>query len=244
MFTALNRDEVLAKTVQPAQPAAVALDNRMFVPGQAGYQNDVGAVGLGTGDLAGARTMLTAAGFTGAAAGKELTAPGGAVLPAFRMVFAGGDAARQTTCQLFAAAMADLGITVDVAPTDDMDATLTRSAPGYGYDIVDFASVASPFPAAADQQAYATTGGDDFGGYSNKSVDGWLAEAAATEDQSLAAADLDKADQQISKDAYTLPLYQTPTLIAFWPDLVNVHDNVTAAGPTYNVGEWGLKQAS
>jgi peptide/nickel transport system substrate-binding protein len=244
MFTAVNRNEVLAKTVRPVQPTAVALNNRMLVPGQAGYQDDVAAYGLGTGDLAKARALLTAAGFTGADAGKQLTAPGGEAVPAFTMVYSMGNTVRQTTCQLFAAAMADLGITVNVQPTDDMAATLTQSSPGYSYDIVDFASVASPFPDSASRPAYTSGGGGDFGGYSNKNVDAWLKQAASATDQSAAAADLDKADQQISQDAYTLPLYQKPTLIAFQPGLVNVHNNVTESGPTYNVGDWGLKKTS
>lgn len=244
MFTAVNRNEVLAKTVQPVSANTVALDNRMLVPGQSGYQDDVAAYGLGTGDLAKARQELAAAGFSGAAAGKQLAAPGGKAVPAFTMVYPVGNTVRQTTCQLFAAAMADLGITVDVRPTDDMGATLTQSAPGYDYDIVDYASVGSPFPDSANQPAYSTGGGDNFGGYSNKSVDTWLKQAASTTDQATATADLNKADQQISQDAYTLPLYQEPTLIAFQTGLVNVHNNVTESGPTYNVGQWGLKKTS
>ncbi|HEV2640455.1 MAG TPA: hypothetical protein VGX23_35310 [Actinocrinis sp.] len=113
-----------------------------------------------------------------------------------------------------------------------------------GYDIVDFAWAASPFPVSADQPDYTSTGGDDIGGYANRSVDGWMAEAAATADPAVSLADLDRADRQISQDACTLPLYQLPTLIAVQPDLVNAHGNGTASGPTDNVGEWGLKKAS
>ena len=57
-------------------------------------------------------------------------------------------------------------------------------------------------------------------------------------------ANLNKADQQLSKDAYTLPLYQKPTFIAFYPKLGNVRDNTTQIGPTYNLGQWGIKTGS
>ena len=65
--------------------------------------------------------------------------------------------------------------------------------------------------------------------------------AAESSDSSTQIADLNKADQQISQDAYTLPLYQKPTLIAFYPSVLNVRDNATSMGPTYNIGQWGLK---
>jgi peptide/nickel transport system substrate-binding protein len=55
---------------------------------------------------------------------------------------------------------------------------------------------------------------------------------------------LNNADTQISKDAYTLPLYQKPTLIAYKNTLGNVRDNATAAGPTYNIQEWGFKSSA
>jgi peptide/nickel transport system substrate-binding protein len=241
MFTALNRNEVLSKTIQQFQSTAVPLNSRMLVPGQSGYQDNVTQFGLGSGDTAKAQQMLTSAGFTGASANGKLKAPGGAAVPAFKMVYTVGNGIRQNTCELFAAAMADLGITVNVVPTDNLGATLTQTGAGYSYDIVDFAWVASPFPASNNQPVYTTNGGSNYGGYSNPTVDTALNQAASTTDQSLLLSDLNKADQQISQDAYTLPLYQKPTLIAFWPNLVNVRDNATQSGPTYNVGQWGLK---
>jgi len=243
MFTALNRNEVLSKTIQQFQSSAVPLNSRMFVPGQDGYQDNVTQFGLGTGNLAAAQTLLKNAGFTGDAAGQKLTAPGGAAIPAFKMVYTVGNGIRQNTCELFAAAMANLGITVNVSPTDNLGATLTQTGAGYSYDIVDFAWVASPFPASNNQPVYTTNGGSNYGGYSNAQVDAWMNQAASTTDQAQLISDLNNADQQISKDAYTLPLYQKPTLIAFYPNLVNVRDNATQSGPTYNVGQWGLKSS-
>ena len=244
MFTALNRNDLLAKTIQQFQSSAVPLNNRMLMPGQTGYQDNVTQFGLGTGDLAKAQSLLNAAGFKGDTAGQKLTAPGGAAIPAFKMVYTVGNGIRQNTCELFASAMANLGITVNVVPTDNLGATLTQTGAGYSYDIVDFAWVASPFPASNNQPVYTTNGGSNYGGYSNPVVDAAMNLAATTTDQATQVASLNKADQQISKDAYTLPLYQKPTLIAFWPNLVNVRNNATQSGPTYNVQQWGLKSTA
>ncbi|WP_034268238.1 ABC transporter family substrate-binding protein [Actinospica robiniae] len=241
MFTATDRNAILSKTIQQFQSSAVPLNSRMFVQGQNGFQDNVTQFGLGTGNLSKAQQELTSAGFKNVGSGKGgLTAPDGSKIPTFQMKYTVGNQIRLDTCSLFASEMAQLGINVAVTPTDNLGATLTQTG-GNGYDIVDFAWVNTPFPASANQPLYTTGGGGNFGGYSNKNVDTWLATAASSSDSATQISNLNKADQQISQDAYTLPLYQKPTLIAFNPNLVNVRDNATSMGPTYNVGQWGLK---
>jgi peptide/nickel transport system substrate-binding protein len=241
MFTAVDRADMLSKTIAQFQPSASSLDNRMFVHNQAGYQDDVAKYGLGTGDAAAARKLLTGAGFKGADIGGRLVAPDGSAVPAFSLRYAVGDTIRQSECDLFAADMSKIGITVNVSPTDDLEATLAQSGENYTYDIVVFAWDATPFPASANQALYMTGGASNYGGYSNPDVDGWLRAAAGSTDQTTSLADLNKADDQISRDAYTLPLYQMPTFIAFDPKLGNVRDNSTQVGPAYNIQQWGLR---
>ena len=241
MFTATNRNDIIAKTIKQFQSSATALNSRVLVANQKGYQDNVTQFGLGTGDTAKAQKLLTDAGFKNATSGGHLTAPDGTAIPAFQMKYTVGNTIRQNECDLFAADMANLGITVNVSPTDNLGATLSQSGNNYTYDIIVFAWVATPFPASANQPLYTTGGGSNYGGYSNAQVDQWLNAAASTTDTSAQISNLNKADQQISKDAYTLPLYQKPTFIAFYPKLGNVRDNTTQIGPTYNIGEWGIK---
>lgn len=241
MFTATDRNAILSKTIQQFQPSAKPLDSRVLVPNQQGFQDNVTQFGLGSGNLSKAEQDLTSAGFKNVGAGKGgLEAPDGTKIPTFQMKFTVGNQIREDTCNLFASEMAQLGITVAVSPTDNLGATLTQSGNGFSYDIVDFAWVNGPFPTSTNQPIYTTGGGSNYGGYSNKDVDNWLNQAVATFDTATQASLLNKADQQVSKDAYTLPLYQKPTLIAFYPNLVNVRDNATSMGPTYNSGQWGL----
>jgi peptide/nickel transport system substrate-binding protein len=245
MFTAADRNAILSKTIQQFQSSAAPLNNRFLVPQQSGYQDNVTSNGLslGTGDLAKAQADLTQAGFKNVGASKGgLVAPDGSKIPNFQMKFTVGNQIREDTCNLFAAEMAALGITVAVSPTDNLGETLTQQN-GNTYDIIDFAWVNTPFPFSASQAAFVTGGGNNFGGYSNKQVDGFLNDAVVNPDTATRISDVNKADAQISKDAYTLPLYQKPTLIAFYPNLVNVRDNATQSGPTYNVGQWGLKSS-
>jgi len=242
MFTATDRNAILSKTIKQFQSSAVPLNSRMLVSGQNGFQDNVTQYGLGGGDVAKAESLLTSAGFKNVGSGKGgLEAPDGTKIPTFQMKFTVGNQIRQDTCTLFAAEMAALGITVAVSPTDNLGATLSQSGNGYSYDIIDFAWVNTPFPASANQPLYSTGGGGNYGGYSNANVDAWLKSAAESTDSATQITDLNKADAQISQDAYTLPLYQKPTLIAFYPNVLNVRDNATAMGPTYNIAQWGLK---
>jgi peptide/nickel transport system substrate-binding protein len=241
MFTATNRNDIIAKTIKQFQSTATPLNSRMFVANQNGYQDNVTQSGLGTGNPAGAQKLLTDAGFKNATAGGKLTAPDGTPIPAFTMKYTVGNTIRQDECNLFAAEMAKLGITVNVSPTDNLGATLSQSGSNYTYDIIVFAWVQTPFPSSANQPLYTTGGGSNYGGYSNPNVDSWLNGAASTASTATQIANLNKADQQISKDAYTLPLYQKPTFIAFYPNLGNVRDNTTEVGPTYNIGQWGIR---
>ena len=243
MFTAFDRDDVIAKTIQRIQPTAAPLDNRMFVRNQAGYQDNLTKYGLGTGDAARARESLTAAGFTNATLGGRLTAPDGTAIPALSLKYPMGNQIRRAESELFAADAARLGITVNASPTDDLTATLAQTGGSYRYDLVVYSSPRSAFPSSADQAAYCTGGSGNFGGYSNAQVDRWLNDAMLSEDQpaspqSTVTEYLNKADDQISQDAYSLPIFQWPALIAFSPKLGNVRDNVTELGPTYDIRQW------
>ena len=50
--------------------------------------------------------------------------------------------------------------------------------------------------------------------------------------------------RHVSKDAYVLPLYQKPTYTVIYDKYVNIRDNPTNIGPSYNIGEWGIKASA
>jgi peptide/nickel transport system substrate-binding protein len=45
----------------------------------------------------------------------------------------------------------------------------------------------------------------------------------------------------MTREAYNLPLFQKPVLLAVYSDFTNIRNNATSAGPTYNMEEWGLR---
>lgn len=236
LFTAVDRNQILAATVQQFGKAIGPLNNRMFIQGQAGYQDNVTQEGLGTGNVDAAKKILTDAGYR-IEPGK-LFDPSGKQVPTLRAVYATGSQVRQQELELVQRSLQPLGITVEIKPTDDFGATVF----GQGdFDLVVFGWVGNPFPSSTNVSIYSTDGGSNAGKYSNPVVDNDLGQAAGTADATKAAQLLNDADRQLSRDAVTLPLYQKPSFLAYYGTYGNIRNNSTSVGPTYNIGQWGLK---
>jgi peptide/nickel transport system substrate-binding protein len=244
LFTALDVKGLIARTAGQTDPGITPLGNRMFVPGQNGYQDNVTSFGYGSGNVAAAKQILTTAGYK--MSGSQLMDPSGKAVPALSMRYTEGNAVRQTECQLFAAAAKQLGVTVNVSPTDSLGDTLTQKDANHKYDIIVFAWVATPFGSSnaalyQSDTAQGTPGnwGGNYGHYVNAAVDKALGDSLTTTDPTQELADLNTADKQISADAYTLPLYQKPVILAYNSKWGNIRDNATSVGPPYNTQDWG-----
>ncbi|MCN9240350.1 ABC transporter family substrate-binding protein [Streptomyces sp. RY43-2] len=238
MFTAISVKDIMAKTVGQFDPNVKPLGSHNYVPVQSGYQDVVTGTGQGSGDVAKAKQYLTDAKFTGI--GTALKTPDGRTVGPFNCRYTTGNQIRQSECQILQSALASLGIKVTIKPIGaaDLGTVLT----GHQYDIIVFAWVGSPFPSANAQQNWVTGGGGNYGGYSNKEVDKLINQAVGEVDPGKAASLLNQSDALMVKDAYVLPLYQKPTILAVQTRWVNMRDNATNVGPPYNVAEWGLKK--
>lgn len=235
MFTAVNRQAIINKTVGQFTTKITPLNSHNFVPRQSGYEDVVSETGQGSGDLARAKRILTAAGYR--IDGGQLTTPIGIPVPPMRIRYAAGNQVRQVECELFAQDVKPLGITVQVLPTKDLGAT---TADG-DYDIVVFAWDVSPFPYSGAMQLWGTGQGSNFGRYSNPNVDRLLAAAASQTDTALARETLNQADRRLTTDAYVLPLYQKPTFIAIDDTIANIRDNPSPDAPSYNAADWAVR---
>jgi peptide/nickel transport system substrate-binding protein len=235
LFTAVDRQAMINKTVGQFTDKVKPLDNHNFMPQQQGYQDVISDTGQGTGNIDKAKQILTQAGYK--LNGDKLMTPQGEAVPSMRVRYTAGNQIRQTECELFAAAAKQLGVDVQVVPTDDLGGTLSSG----DYDMMIYAWVSTPFPSSGAIQLWGTGQGNNFGHYSNPQVDKLLADAASSTDQSKAYQELNQADQIMSKDAYVLPLYQKPTFIASYDSVANIRNNSSLEGPQYNIEQWGLR---
>jgi peptide/nickel transport system substrate-binding protein len=249
LFTVVDRKAIIARTEGLVNSKAQPLNSRMFVSTQTQYYTDnVSASGLGTGDVAKATSILKAAGYTNIGPGLHLTTPSGQQVPAFLLRYTSTNSERATECQIFAQEAAQLGITLTVEGTDSLGKTLTQADSNHTFDIIVFAWVDSPLWDVNNSQLFESNPpgnvvvGGNYGFYTNSQVDSLLQQAANTLDLTKAASLENQADKILSQDAVTLPLFQKDSMVAFSSNLVNVRDNITSAGPTYNLQDWGYTQ--
>lgn len=234
IFVAANRDQLIERTVGQFAPDVVPIDNHNFMPGQEGYE-DVLPDEQGSGDTDAAIKILEDAGYTGV--GSALKTPDGKAVPAFKFAYTTGNTLRQQSGELLAADLKPLGIKLNIQATDDLGTTLVEG----DYDIIIFAWVGTPFPYTGAQQLWSSTSGSNFGKYKNKQVDELLNQAAANTDVEEARSQLNEANALMADAHYVLPLFQKPTFLAVYDEYANIRDNPTATGPSYNVGEWGVR---
>lgn len=238
MFTAIDRQQIIDKTVGQFTKGLKPLNSHNFVPGQEAYVDTVSATGHGEGDVEAAKKMLTDAGYT--IEGGKLMTPDGEAVPTFTIRYTTGNAIRQDQCELFAEMVKPLGIDVKIQTTDDLGGTLTEGE----YDIMVFAWVASPFVYSGAIQNWTTGQASNFGHYSNDKVDDLIKQAAGQTDPKQAADLVNQADEIMAQDAYVLPLYQKPVFLAVNEKYANIRINATNIGPLYNVQEWGIRQSA
>jgi peptide/nickel transport system substrate-binding protein len=236
IFTAINRKDVIARTYGQFVPNMEPMGNHIYVPGQAGYQDNVTSTGLGSGDLTKAKKILTDAGYTGV--GTALKTKDGTPVPTLRCTYSEGNVYRQTECQLVQQACKQLGFNIQLKTTADLGELGTGD-----FDIIVFAWVGAPFVVAGANQIYTANGGANFAYTYNKDpqAESYIKQALGETDQAKVQELMNKADVLLEQDAFELPLYQKPTFLAAYNNIVNLRDDATSTGPPYNVQEWGIK---
>jgi peptide/nickel transport system substrate-binding protein len=237
IFTAINRQTIIDRTVKPFFPQAAPLNNHNYMPNQPGYKDVITPTGQGTGDAAKAAQILTTAGYKGAADGQTLTTPDGTPVK-LSFSYTQSNKLRETTAELVQADLAKIGIKLTLVPKPDLGFLGTGD-----YDMVVFAWVGTPF-VSGNRDLWATNGGGNYGKYSNPQADTLLSKASLDIDPTQQAADFNAADTIMADDAYVLPLYQKPVFLAASAQFVNIRNNATSVGPSYNIQDWGLKASA
>lgn len=233
--TAIDRKAIIARTVGQFSNKAQPEGNSVFVNNQPAYQDHTPA-GTTTGDAAAAKKMLEGDGY--ALGSDGYYAKAGKTLD-FKFTTTAGNALRQQTATLFQAEMKTAGIKIDldIRPSKVVFPDLSA----HKFDISLFAWVNTTFPAAGTQQLYATGSDSNYGSIADPAIDAASTKAVGDTDSAAEDADLNHVDTLLWKGAYTIPLFQKPTYIAYTDNFVNIHDNPTSDGPFYNAYTWGVK---
>lgn len=243
----VDRKELIAKTVGQFASGIVPDNSHIYVPGQPQYRdNSSGVTTTVSGspgpydqaDVAGAKALLTANGYSLAngvlrnRAGKEVT---------LRITSTQGNKLRQSEEAYVINALSRIGIKVTEADTTGLGKTLS----GGTFDLIIFAWVDAPFASGNDsifQTKTKSAGGQNFDGYSNKTVDSLIAQTDVTLDADQEASLYNQVDAMLWRDMVTLPLFQKPTLLVYRETYQNLHNNITSEGPVYNEEQWAASK--
>lgn len=233
IFTAIDAANIAERHFAEVFPDYRVRTNHIFSQENPYHEDVVAGSGHGTGDEAAALEILEDAGYE--FDGTTLTLDGEQIGP-FRLR-AAADAVRATSMELIQADLAEIGVGVEIEPTDDLGGTLSTQ----DYDIALFGWSGSPAFVTSPATFWHSESGSNFGKYNNPEVDAIIEQIDLTVSQEEAAELANQAAALVVEDAYSMPLYDTPVFFFVNDDFVNVRDNTAGSlRGLYNNHEWGV----
>ena len=234
IFTAVDRQSIIDKTVGTFDPNAKPLGNHVFMPSMKGYKDQVTATGQGQGKIDEAKKILTDAGYKDV--GTALKTPSGEAIPTLRFTHTVGNVVRATVGQIFQQEMKQLGINIEIKTTDDLSGTLSNG----DFDVMIFSWVGTPLLGSNLKDLWRTGSAQNYGKWSDPAFDKVADEAAQTLDEAKFTDLVNQGVKILAEGAYVLPLFQAPNLLVVDKQFTNMRGNATNYGPAYNNREWGL----
>lgn len=243
IIQAVDVQQIIDKTIGQFDETAEPLKNHIFIKSSAGYTDLVSEYEYGIGDVEKAKKTLADAGYQGI--GSKLVAPDGKPLPPLRFEVKAGDQLRASEAQLVQAALAPLGIAVQIATV----ANTVEAAQRGNWALAVGTVSQSPYSATSNIPYYLSCpAGQTFcrfnlNNYGNPEVDKLLNSALSAPNAEAATQMLQKAGKLVSGDYAVLPLYQNRSFLAYSAKVGNLREN-SLAFPTYNTEQWGLLAGS
>ncbi|HYP73647.1 MAG TPA: ABC transporter family substrate-binding protein, partial [Microbacterium sp.] len=158
--------------------------------------------------------------------------------PTVRLMYNINNPNRVAAFEAIQASAAQAGFTVEDVGREDWGSQLGTDI----YDAVIFGWISPGVGNGTIPQIFASFGGSNFNKYANATVD----EIAQTIPVTLDLDEIDqltiKADTELFKDAYGLPLFQGPGLEAHTDRLQGITFMGNQTGPLWNFWEWTVSE--
>jgi peptide/nickel transport system substrate-binding protein len=229
---AIDRQQLLKRTVGQFDSSAQVLGNRIWLAGQPGYQDDSGDYGRG--DVPAAEHLLEQAGWT--RDGNGSWAKGGQRLR-LRFSTMTEDPMRVELGLLLQDQLKRAGIALEIHNTT-VEELFGERLPHGDFDLAEFAWIGTPFAVSANRDIYTTKGSGNYGGFTDPEVDTLFERATAELEPPRSVALANQIDRRLWERLPSIPLFQRPTFIAWRDTLRNVADNNTVEGPLWNAETW------
>ena len=218
----IPREQILDALIRPLDPEAEVLNSQTLFPGVPGYDEAVAANGsdaYAEVDIEGATALL------------------GGATPTIRLAYNNANPNRVDAFLSIQASAAEAGFIIEdgglgseawgaaLSVTDSWDAFI------FGWSTVGVGVV-------GNDQLFGSTGGGNFGKYSNAEADALMQELAVTVDSGEQLDIILQVENLIWADKFGLPLYISPGVQAIGPNVTGVEYNAWQTGPIWNYWEW------
>jgi peptide/nickel transport system substrate-binding protein len=217
------RRQMLDALVAPVHRQAPLRSSWLVLPGAAHYSTVVAANGSAAFeevDVAGAQRLLAEAGVEH---------------PSVCVLFDSGNPRRKAEFALLRASAERAGFAVSDCSSPDWANLL--GMPG-AYDAALFAWSESNSSTSGTVAVFGTGERRNYNFYSSQKTDALLAELQLATEPAQQAALRQRIDAQLFHDAYGVPLYQFPQLVATSSDIRGLKPSARAAGILWNVWHW------
>jgi len=220
------RQDIVDRLIKPINPEAQLRESFILVPGAPGYDTVAEANGMGAYDqvdIAGAKQLLTEAGVK---------------TPIdVRLLYAANNPRRSNEYDLMKASAQEAGFNL-VDKQSPSWGTLLPSIDGYDASLFGWQNTSTGI--AESQANYVATGSNNYGKYSNKTVDDAFGRITGSD---LPDADyfkeLSTIEKQLVDDAFGTVIFQFPNVVAWNTTKVEgVSDLTLAPGVLFNYWEW------
>lgn len=233
---ALDIADMTTRTVGQYVEGAVPMTSSAFIPGQPGLEDNTGATGVGTGDIAGAIALLEGAGYS--IVDGKLRNPDGTPVRDLEILTYSVDPIRVQLAELAQAQLAKIGITAVIDAADR--SRYTPDAQAGNFDIYTTAT-ALDLGALSLAQWYQTGAARNYFGYSSETVDNLIQQISVTLDDAETVALTNELDRALLADGIVVPLFPITNMSVHADEYANLFVNPSKYGVTMNVEEWGLK---
>jgi len=236
---AIDRPGLIARTYGQIDPGLQPLNDRFYVSTQPQYKDNSGGL-YDHANVSGAKALLAANGYT--YSGSTLMKNGQPVT--LRITSSQGNALRQSEEAVIINDEAQIGIKLTEVDT----ASLGKTGSTGDFDLFLFGWVDSPFASGNDaiyeSPAKGGANSENFGKIDDPKIDSLITQADGALDSTQQAALYNQADAEVWAQMYTLPLFQKPTLLVYNSKYVNMYNDPTLEGPTFNEPLWGVRGAA
>lgn len=217
------RQKIVDDLIQPIDPGATVMDAREIFPFQDGYEDIVSGSYDGRYDEVDLDTAKEKFAAAGLKKGEKV-----------RVGYAAPNPRRAAEVEAIKASCDQVGFEiVDTAAPDFFD----KDLPNGDYEVALFAWAGSG-QIASGENIYSTPGTQNYGGYSDETVDKAWKTLASSTDEAVHTEQTVIIEKQLWDTLFGIPLFAHPGVIASSSSLQNVRNTATQSGVMWNAEQW------